>query len=121
MQLFEPLIEIELIFSSTLNPDISSRIQTPSLRLDLRDGRDLAQPRNIGIFQLRKPLLEDRLRVRLELRPLVAIQSHDVGEEFELLRRELANRSSHLLEVGSRVDKQNLVLAIAVPFASIEE
>lgn len=60
--------------------NIPPRIQAPALRLDLRNGRDPAQPCHGHIAAIGNLLLQHRRAARIGLNRLAAVQPRNVGE-----------------------------------------
>src|SRR6266536_4127734 len=89
VQLFKAHRELIVVCGSFSHAHVTAWIEAPSLPFDVGKAGDVAQPENIGVLALREFLLHHLLASRLSFDGLAPVQTHDVGDELNLLTGEL--------------------------------
>src|SRR6266487_4824705 len=84
VQFGEFLREILAFFLYRGGSSVPAGVEAPSLQLNLRAGRNLAQPRNVGVRPAWKVLFEQSLASVDGFDAFAAIKAYDVGEKFDL-------------------------------------
>ena len=83
--------------------------------------RDLGETGDVLVLQRREFLFQHRFAAISKFWFLVAIQPRNVGDEFDLLRREVAVRAVNLSKEVTRVNEEYFIFVRGLRLCSIKE
>src|SRR5207244_2086727 len=96
------------------NSDVASRIEAPALGFDLTQSRNLAKSRYIDVLSLWEVLLHQLLTSVYGCKVFVAVEPCNIGNELDLLRREVLMCPVNLPENVASIDEENFVFSVCL-------